>query len=102
MATKDIKSRIILKHDTEVNWNKATNFIPNKGELIIYDIDNNYDHFRIKIGDGVNIVKNLSFIDDHISQVPEANASDVDKFLRVNSAGQAYWSTVQNAEEVLF
>ena len=37
MATeKNISSRIIHKHDTEVNWNKATNFIPKAGEIIVF------------------------------------------------------------------
>ena len=40
MATeKNISSRIINKHDTEINWNKATNFIPKAGEIIVYDRD---------------------------------------------------------------
>ena len=30
MAEKIMKTRIIHKHDTEENWNKATNFIPKK------------------------------------------------------------------------
>ena len=36
---KRIKSRSIQKHDLEVNWNKATSFVPYKGEFIIYDIE---------------------------------------------------------------
>ena len=38
MATeKKINSRIQQKHDVAANWAKATNFIPKKGEIIIYD-----------------------------------------------------------------
>ena len=44
--------RISHKHDIEANWNKAVNFIPLDGELIIYDPDENYDYTRIKFGDG--------------------------------------------------
>ena len=58
---KQINSRIVHKHDTEVNWNKATNFIPKTGELIIYDIDEFYDYARMKIGDGVTSVIDLPF-----------------------------------------
>ena len=62
MATeKNISSRIIHKHDAEANWNKATNFIPKAGEIIVYDRDENYTYERIKIGDGVTAVANLSF-----------------------------------------
>lgn len=56
-----INTRIIHKHDTEANWNKATSFIPKQGEIIIYDIDNNYTYERIKIGDGVTAAPSLPF-----------------------------------------
>lgn len=59
---KNINSRIINKHDTEANWNKATNFIPKQGELIIYDIDDNYNYERFKIGNGKTIVSSLPFV----------------------------------------
>lgn len=36
MADNTIKTRIQLKNDTEENWNKAVNFVPKNGELIIY------------------------------------------------------------------
>ena len=36
MAENTIKTRIQLKNDTEENWNKAVNFVPKQGELIIY------------------------------------------------------------------
>lgn len=65
MASNNI--RIIHKHDIEENWKKAVNFIPKKGEFIIYDIDNNYDYPRLKIGDGETIVSDLPFINDNKS-----------------------------------
>ena len=43
---KTLNSRIIHKHDTESNWLKATNFIPKQGELIVYDVDENYTYQR--------------------------------------------------------
>lgn len=67
MATNSIKTRIINKHDIEANWNLATNFIPNKGELIIYDKDTNYDYPRLKIGDGSTKVGVLPFIDKNLT-----------------------------------
>ena len=36
---KQINSRLTLKHDIEGNWNKASNFIPLEGEMIVYDAD---------------------------------------------------------------
>ena len=84
---KKVRSRSIQKHDLEVNWNKATSFIPYKGEFIIYDIevdeDGNditqiidgvektvyelvgrttpYTYERFKIGDGKTPVTDLPF-----------------------------------------
>lgn len=61
---KTISSRVIHKHDTEANWNKAVNFIPKQGELIIYDRDSNYAYERAKIGDGVTKVSALPFANE--------------------------------------
>ena len=76
MANKNLKARIQHKHDLEANWNKAENFIPLPGELIIYDkeVDSEgnvlelpttrttpFDYERFKIGDGVTTVSNLPF-----------------------------------------
>lgn len=62
MTEKYISSRIISKHETESVWNTQTNFIPFKGEFIVYDRDDNYDYERFKIGDGVTVIGNLPFI----------------------------------------
>ena len=59
---KEIKTRIVHKHDVAANWAKAINFIPKKGELIVYDPDDEYAYTRIKVGDGVSFVNNLPFL----------------------------------------
>lgn len=64
MSEKNIKSRIIHKHDLESNWILATNFTPKQGELIIYDIDDNHSYERFKIGDGKTNVNLLPFTED--------------------------------------
>lgn len=56
MANKTFQGRIIQKHDTQANWEKATNFIPLKGEIIVYD-----DLNKIKIGDGNTKINDLKF-----------------------------------------
>ena len=56
MANKTYQGRIVQKHDSSANWAKAINFIPLKGEIIIYD-----DLNKIKIGDGITKVNNLDF-----------------------------------------
>lgn len=69
---KKIKTRIINKHDIENNWLKAINFIPKSGELIIYDPDDTYEYPRVKIGDGINNVNTLPFI-NNVGQLTENN-----------------------------
>ena len=76
MATeKKITSRIQQKHDVAANWAKATNFIPKKGEIIIYDAEYNASGeetqaVRFKIGDGSKTVNNLPFaVIDYSSDV---------------------------------
>ena len=56
MANKTFQGRIIQKHDTQANWEKATNFIPLKGEIILYD-----DLNEIKISDGITKINDLDF-----------------------------------------
>lgn len=58
---KNMNTRIQHKHDTEANWNKAINFIPRIGEIIVYDIDENHNYSRLKIGDGIRTINNLEF-----------------------------------------
>jgi hypothetical protein len=87
MAEKHLNTRIVHKHDYEVNWLKATNFVPMQGEIVVYDseVDENgnivqisdgnggkiaalptgrtvpYTYERFKIGDGITLVSDLPF-----------------------------------------
>lgn len=72
MSIVKYNARTIQKHDIEANWNKAPNFIPLCGELIIYDIDENYIYERFKIGDGQTTVINLPFTLDLILEDAKA------------------------------
>jgi len=68
-ANNTIKTRIQLKSDTEVNWNKLgpkdgdPGFIPLSGEIIIYSTDNTHPYTRVKVGDGQTNVISLPFVD---------------------------------------
>lgn len=95
---KNINSRIIHKHDTEANWNKATNFIPKQGELIIYDIDDNYNYERFKIGDGITAVSSLPFVTYSQSEI------DNMELITVNDIDAICGTTIQvaTASEVTF
>lgn len=70
---KKFNARIVHKHDTEENWNKATNFIPKQSELIVYDKDSTYSYARFKIGDGVTNVNNLPFTTNVLTIVVTQN-----------------------------
>lgn len=76
MAEKNIKSRIIHKHDVESNWILATNFTPKQGEIIVYDVDSNYNYERLKIGDGEHNVNELPFSTDNLT------ADDLDIYVQ--------------------
>lgn len=65
MANKTFQGRMVQKHDTKANWDKATNFVPLLGEIIIYDDLNDF-----KIGDGVTKVGELEFA---VSSRPQAS-----------------------------
>ncbi len=75
MSEKNVNTRIIHKHDTEINWSKATNFIPKQGEIIIYDKDDNYNYERIKVGDGATLVNNLPFYGSSIENILDGIAN---------------------------
>ena len=64
MSDKRFKTRIVQKHAIESDWAKAVNFTPLKGETIVYDIDDNYNYERMKIGDGERNVNDLPFVTD--------------------------------------
>lgn len=57
LADKNLKARIVNKNGTSAEWEKATSFVPKKGELILYT-----DLNKIKIGDGVTKVNDLPFL----------------------------------------
>ena len=66
MADKSFAVRVVMKHDTQANWAQAVNFVPKNGEVIVYTdyyTSGNSTVPGIKIGDGVNKVGDLPFID---------------------------------------
>jgi hypothetical protein len=62
MSNNTLKARIQHLHKTEAEWNVLADFVPNAGELIIYDADQNYATPRFKFGDGSTKVAVLPFI----------------------------------------
>ena len=78
MAEKNIKSRVILKHDIESNWLQATGFSPLKGEIVIYDPDATHSYSRVKVGNGKDNVNALPFIDESLKETLVGLIEDVD------------------------
>ena len=56
------KENLIL-HKTSDEWVAETTFVPEEGQIIVYDKDNTHDYARLKIGDGSTLVSQLPFID---------------------------------------
>ena len=63
MSEKNLFGRVIHKHAIEDVWNITTDFYPEKGEIIVYDIDHKHDYERYKIGDGQRLARDLPFSD---------------------------------------
>ena len=78
--------RIINKHDIDENWKKAIGFIPEKGELIVYDPDSTHNYARFKIGNGKDIPDLLPFVD----------ANKVDKVAGKGLSTNDYTTTEKN------
>lgn len=64
MSEKKINASIQLLIDTEANW-LLSNIIPKRGELVVYATDENHTYARVKIGDGITPINDLSFISSH-------------------------------------
>ena len=73
MNEQMLHTRIAPKHDKEENWTRiAADFIPKQGEIIVYDIDANYNYERFKIGDGVTTAANLQFyLEEELDDIKE-------------------------------
>lgn len=99
MIEKNVKSRIQNKHDIEANWAKAENFVPLIGEIIVYDIDENYDYERFKIGDGTTSVTGLPFADENVlEEIDKLNTTIED--IQKKSVGKNVGETSQYVDGV--
>ena len=55
-----IKSNAIVKVDTEENWAKAVNYIPDTFTILVFTYEDSSP--KVKIGDGVHKVADLPFL----------------------------------------
>jgi len=51
------KQPVVIKRDTEENWNKAKNYKPPFGTIILYESSTGVS--KLKIGDGETLVNDL-------------------------------------------
>lgn len=100
MADKTVKTRIQLKNDTEAHWNLATHFVPLKGEPIIYSTDEAHPFFRIKIGDGINTVIDLPFIDASTINGVDINNIEAKKLQHTLTFGAGQEYSFDGSEDV--
>lgn len=64
MSERSLNTRIQNKIDTTANWEKATNFVPKKGEIIVYSDGGGTGIPKMKVGDGTTKVGSLKFADE--------------------------------------
>ena len=55
-----VKSNAVVKVDSEENWNKAVNYIPDPFTILVYTYEESTP--KVKIGDGIHKVKDLPFL----------------------------------------
>lgn len=88
LTRKRVKGKLIFKHETETDWGQS-NYIPEQGEKILYDPDENHNYTRVKYGDGSHTVKDLPFSPS--DKIPQFPTTTRDKVLTVNEQGEAEW-----------
>lgn len=98
MAEKRLNARLVNKHDIESNWILATNFTPKQGEIIVYDIDENYSYERFKIGDGVQNVNALPFADDALKTALEAEIGAVSALVGDTSVSEQIDTAIEESK----
>lgn len=86
MAEKKLNIRLINKHDIEADWLKAVNFVPKQAEIIVYDVDENHNYERFKIGDGISAVNDLPF--------------EATRFVNKKAEGNSVHLTLDNMQHV--
>lgn len=86
--TTIIKGRVQSKTDTTARWDATTNFIPLKGEIIIYSDYYYGNQPGVKIGDGIHKVQDLKFIgfeatysDEQINEILGYALEDTERYV---------------------
>ncbi len=99
---------VLVRTDTTENWNSASGFIPQKGEVIVYEdyqtkTIEEYGETRIinipaiKIGTGNGYVQDLAFVGDDIRDMLMAHINDMN--LHVTLGEKAFWNNKINVDD---
>lgn len=109
-----INARILARRDTTENWNQKKDFIPMRGEIIIYtDYGHMDDGFGniinvpgIKIGDGNAYLIDMPFVGDDVrySVLQELRQHVNDWSIHVSQYDREFWDNKLNyttSEETL-
>lgn len=64
MKDPNMRARISQLHKTEAAWNLLLDFVPMRGEFVVFDPDDLHDCARLKIGDGTTKLRDLPFFID--------------------------------------
>ena len=105
---KTLKGRVIHKHKTEAQWyldvyttaggttKRTEPFVPKKGELIIYDPDSVYEHYRFKIGDDEKDVVALPFWQGNPAELSTTNKTIIEAINELKGRVDALPTTDSN------
>ena len=101
-----LNARILARRDTKENWNNHRNFIPLRGEIIIYtnksQAEDNFGNIinipGIKIGDGNAYLVDLPFVGDDVRKevLQELNEHINDWNVHVSSSDRDFWNNKLN------
>lgn len=97
MIETRFNGRIRMKIDTTANWRNATDFIPLKGEIVVYsdyatkEVDGQTVNIpNFKVGDGLAYGIDLPFVSDDLRDSLSAHISNMD--IHVTSAEKDFWN----------
>lgn len=97
MIQTQFSGRVRMKIDTTENWQKAVDFIPLKGEIIVYsdyatkEVDGQIINIpNYKVGDGLAYGIDLPFVNDDLRDAFSAHISNMN--IHVTSAEKDFWN----------
>lgn len=112
--SKKLETRVQLKRDTVENWNKATGFIPLRGEIIIYEdyetktytveeygeeVTKTINIPNIKIGTGREYVQDLPFVDEKLRKTLLDHINNMD--IHVTLGEKVFWNNKLNVDDAM-